>query len=499
MSKINKITQETVQSRKSLIGIFLPGCFVLLIALGGCKKFLEMPLKDKVPQEALFNDEQGFIDALTGVYLGMDKPASVPMKGLYTYDLSVGMLSVMVNNYTNASTSVLGDNLFANAYKYDYNQLGVKQEIGFIWSGMYNNIANLNNMLGYVDAKKSLFSRDHYYKVKGEALALRALFHFDLVRLFGQSPSTGLNEKAIPYITSFTAKSTPFVSLNAALDSCIVDLNKAKTVLAQADTSAINQGNTDLSSGYTQNHMNYWATKACLARIYLYKGDYASAMANAKEVIASNKFPLSTSNVAVATAGTRDRLFSKELVFAVYSTNVNTINESMFNVAQGTSLQLAATNKNAIYGTTAPLDWRLSWFDNNPAKAFNVPSKFFQNPGLPYAMQNIVPLIRISEMYYILAESANALGALPAGLSYLNMVRSARGLNPLTAAEVPDGVALSAEITKEYKKEFIQEGQTFFYYKRLNKDLKVESGTTVNVPANPYVFPVPDKEREYNQ
>jgi hypothetical protein len=221
-------------------------------------------------------------------------------------------------------------------------------------------------------------------------------------------------------------------------------------------------------------------------------------MANAKEVIASSKFPLSTTNVAVATASTRDRLFSKELLFAVYSTNINTINEGMFNVGgQGTSLQLATTNKNAIYGTTAPLDWRLSWFDNN-SKAVNVPSKFFQNAGLPYAMQNIVPVARISEMYYIVAECSNALGDLPTGLSYLNRVRSARGLNPLTATNVPDGVALSAEITKEYKKEFIQEGQTFFYYKRLNKDLKTESGTTVTVPANAYVFPIPDKEGEYN-
>jgi hypothetical protein len=256
MSKINKITPQINKACIRLTNTCLLFCFVLLIALSGCKKFLEMPLKDKVPQEALFSDEQGFMDALTGVYLGMDKPGAVSMKGLYTHDLSIGMLSVMVNNYTNASSSVLGDNLFANVYKYDYNQVGVKQEIGYIWNGMYNNIANLNNLLGYIDAKKDIFSRDHYYKVKGEALALRALFHFDLARLFGQSPATGLNEKAIPYITSFTANSIPFVSLTAALDSCIVDLNKAKAVLSQADTLAINQGSADLFSGYSQNHMN---------------------------------------------------------------------------------------------------------------------------------------------------------------------------------------------------------------------------------------------------
>ncbi|SFH43380.1 RagB/SusD family nutrient uptake outer membrane protein [Pedobacter insulae] len=494
---MSTIKKNTLQINKATIACLLCG-IALLFSLGGCKKFLEIPLKDKIPQSTLFADEQGFIDALTGVYIGMDKPQSTfsSMKGLYTHNLSIGMLSVMVNNYTNAPTSALGDGLYSNAYKYDYEQTGLKQEIGYIWGGLYHNIANLNNLLNHIDAKKDVFSRDHYNRVKGEALALRALFHFDLARLFGQSPATGLNDRAIPYITTFKAKATPFVSLKAALDSCIVDLKDAKALLAQTDTTAINQAHADLFAGFTQNRMNYWATNACLARIYLYKGDYANAMVSAKEVIGSQKFPLSTSNVAVSTANNRDRLFSKELVFAVYNTNVTIINEGLFNLGgTGVSLQLAAATKTTIYGTT---DWRLSWFDNNSAKSFNVPSKFFQDANLPYALQNNVPVIRITEMYYIVSECANALGDLSTGLSYLNMARNARGLTSLTAINVPDGITLSAEIGKEYKKEFIQEGQTYFYYKRLNKDLKAETGTTVTVPANVYVFPIPDKEGENN-
>lgn len=472
--------------------------FMLLLVCTGCKKFLDMPVRDKVPQEALFNDENGFIDALTGVYLGMDKPGTLPTKGLYTSDLSMGMLSAMVNNYTNASSSNLGESLYANASRYDYNQDGVKQEIGVLWSGMYNNIANLNNLLSHIESKKGVFTRDYYNRVKGEAIGLRALFHFDLARLFGQSPVIGKAEKAIPYVATFGAASTPFISLDAALDSCLSDLNNAKNILAKTDTSAVYGGTAELFPAYTQNHLNYWASKALLARVYLYKGDYKNAMRNAVEVIASNKFPLSTSNVAVATASIRDRLFSKELIFSVYSTNVNKVSEGLFNVSSGTSLQMSATIKNAIYGTAAPLDWRLSWFDNNVV-GVNVPSKFFQNANLPYIMQNIVPVIRVSELYYIAAECANASGDLSTGVSYLNRVRNARGLNSLTATQVPDAVALSNELTKEYKKEFIQEGQTFFYYKRLNKDPKLESGTTNTVPANAYVFPVPDKENEYNK
>lgn len=482
---------------KCLKSVVLLCSVTVLGSLSSCEKFLEMPVRDKVLQESMFTDEQGFMDALTGVYLAMDKPASSGGMGLYTHDLSMGMLSVMANDYSNAATSALGDGLYANSFRYDYEQNRVKQEIRFIWSGLYNNIANLNNLLAYIDQKEDVFSRDHYHRVKGEAIALRALFHFDLARMFGQSPVTGMDERAIPYVRVFSAESTPFVSLQSALDSCISDLNSAKAILAQTDTTALSEGSLVLFSGYTQNHMNYWATKALLARVHLYRGNYNLALKEALEVIGSNKFPLSTSNVAVASANVRDRLFSKELLFSLYSTNTVTNSDGLFNMSAGNPLMLALANKNALYGTVAPLDWRLSWFDNN-ARNINVPSKYFQNSNLPYTMQNIVPLLRITEMYYIVAECKNNMGDLEEGLGYLNAVRMARGLNPLTLSAVPDNVALSNAITLEYKKEFIYEGQTFFYYKRLNKDLKVESGTTAVVPNNAYVFPIPDKEGEYN-
>src|SRR6185503_17047590 len=76
---------------------------VITSLMAGCKKFLDIPPKDKVPQSSLLNDQQGFKEALTGVYLGMNKPASGGVYGLYTTDLSMGMLSTMAYNYDNAT------------------------------------------------------------------------------------------------------------------------------------------------------------------------------------------------------------------------------------------------------------------------------------------------------------------------------------------------------------------------------------------------------------
>src|SRR6185436_7494543 len=248
---------------------------VVVLFLSGCKKFLDVPPKDQVPQSTLFKDEQGFKDALIGVYLGMDKPTNGHNYGLYTTNLSMGMLTTMAYQYDNATIANAGTGgaFYNNVVYYFYSDGEVKQEIDGIWGGMYNNIANLNNILIQIEGKKDLFHGDNFNRVKGEAIALRALFHFDLVRLFGQPPLTGSTVKAIPYITQFSVKSTPFATVQSALDSCIADLNNAKEMLAAADTSRVVKGVEDPFTSYTQNHLNYWAVQALLARVYLYKGD----------------------------------------------------------------------------------------------------------------------------------------------------------------------------------------------------------------------------------
>ena len=81
---------------------------------------------------------------------------------------------------------------------------------------------------------------------------------------------------------------------------------------------------------------------------------------------------------------------------------------------------------------------------------------------------------------------------------FLNKVRQARGLTALNSGGITNTDSLSKEIMREYQKEFIQEGQTFFYYKRLNKDLRLVTATNAAIPADVYVFPIPDKEKEYN-
>src|SRR4029079_16079698 len=75
------------------------------ILMTGCKKFLDVPPKDKVPQAKLFSNEEGFKEALIGVYLAMDRPTNGGKNGLYTNNLTMGMLSTLAYDYDNAAVS----------------------------------------------------------------------------------------------------------------------------------------------------------------------------------------------------------------------------------------------------------------------------------------------------------------------------------------------------------------------------------------------------------
>ena len=93
-------------------------------------------------------------------------------------------------------------------------------------------------------------------------------------------------------------------------------------------------------------------------------------------------------------------------------------------------------------------------------------------------------------MYYSAAECGLATGKGAdrlLAIDRLNIVREKRGMsvlgNDLTVASVQN------EITKEYQREFINEGQLFYYYKRLGFE-KIPYATKAATDAV-YVVPLP--------
>ena len=104
-----------------------------------------------------------------------------------------------------------------------------------------------------------------------------------------------------------------------------------------------------------------------------------------------------------------------------------------------------------------------------------------------------IPLIRLAEMYYILAESV------PVGESagYFNRVRNARGISRNDNKEFDDEDALYDALNKEYQKEFFAEGQWFYFLKRHNYRTFWRCPNTVASMSDNYVLPTPDDEIAY--
>ena len=183
--------------------------------LGGCSDWLDVDPKSQIKQEALFESEAGFRDALTGIYTVMARTE------MYGGNETMGFLDMVGQVYTDVSIN------YEDALKYDYESTKVEECIDAIWRGNYNAIANCNHILANVDEKKGVFSSGVYEAVKAEAMALRGFLHFDVLRGFAPSYLRGANVAAIPYVEEVTNKPIAQLTVAEVIDKVIDDVEAA--------------------------------------------------------------------------------------------------------------------------------------------------------------------------------------------------------------------------------------------------------------------------------
>ena len=97
-------------------------------------------------------------------------------------------------------------------------------------------------------------------------------------------------------------------------------------------------------------------------------------------------------------------------------------------------------------------------------------------------------------MYYIAAECRLEPGEnydRDMALEYLSTVRDHRGITQDLPTTLTDE-EIGKEIYKEYRKEFVGEGQIFFYYKR--KGMERIPGYNGIMTDQQYQYPMPDDE-----
>ena len=197
-----------------------------------------------------------------------------------------------------------------------------------------------------------------------------------------------------------------------------------------------------------------------------------------------------------STSSNQDRSFATEHIFALNVTNWEDLMDTYIfsgevgipgSITEGeNTLFISAEERSSMYeGYTADLRYQYC-FEPFGTKFFI--SKFYQNTKAARYFQERLPLIRLSEMYYIAAECAETVSE---GVNYLDQVRSHRGLTSYALDRSMSKDNLAQEIRKEYKKEFWGEGQLWYYYKR-KMDMTF---STYMTDIKFFTFEIPDIEQ----
>ena len=484
---------------------------LLALVFVSCKKWLDIQPESEISADVLFSTEDGFQEALIGTY------TKCTQRALYGKELTVGLPEALAQNYT-----LTGNDRYEylQTSLYNYNDAKFIFRKDSIWRGMYNAITNCNLLLENIDKKKRIFTGNNYNLIKGEALALRAYLHFDLLRMFAPSYNTQPGAAGIPYVTVYSTKTTAMSTVSAVIDSAISDLSTAKQLLTidpirnasyivgypnETDTTLYTEESAASLFLHNRRHrMNYYAVCGTLARVYLYKNDKINALDNALQVINSNKFPWTNNTDFLAVDDeAKDRILYKELVFGWYNRAMATNYNVDFFLTGASGIYLSDNAGTAIYetGGVGADDLRYKeWFSassNTGSNALGI-TKYKRNIVNTAADANrhymMAPAIRLSEMYYIAAECTYATD--PAkGIGYLNTVRTHRGIG----STLPAGTESSfyTELLKECRKEWYAEGQIFYMYKRLNRAIINQNGGNIPVSDKTFVLPLPNDEILY--
>ncbi len=466
-------------------------CVVMLalFCTTSCNDWLEVKPKTEEEADKLFSTLDGFKSALAGVYIGMSQTE------LYGREMTFGMVGVLGQEW--GSGSDLGNQYSAYSYllNYNYEQVVSKALIDAVWNKMYEGIANVNTLIQYSDLKREVLG-DYYGVVRGEALALRAYMHFDLLRLFAPYDFSAEAKVAIPYVLEAKPAIAPQLTPTKFVEYALKDVEAALELL-KSDPILTGEDVSGVDNGYLANrnfHLNYYAVLGLKARICLYAKDMASAYSAANEVILAQQqkglFPwVKTADITTTEANLRDRTFSSEHLFAFNTTKLEEYIKGYFREASlplmerlmPGELYEADDYRTALYET-------YSGFANVLTKFWQMDKAYVQGQGYVTPKRNRMPAIRIAEMYYIAAEALKE-SNIGEALEMLNTLRVHRGLMKL---ENLDKDQLQEELEREYYREFIGEGQVFFYHKRMN--------TSIIATANAvYVLPMPDDEIDLGQ
>ncbi|OIQ37963.1 MAG: RagB/SusD family nutrient uptake outer membrane protein [Bacteroidetes bacterium MedPE-SWsnd-G1] len=385
------------------------------------------------------------------------------------------------------TNEVRSDNMFSNGNSGRYStqaEFKYNENTDYLWNNAYSVIANANIV---INTDVTTLDGDLAYgrHLQGEAIAIRALAHYDLLRSFGQqhAPSGDLG---VPIVTTFKGDAeslSPSRNTVSEVKSAIyLDLEQAFGMMDVAYDSKI--------------FISKYAAKALEARVALYFGDWARARDAAKMVIDNGGYTIApaasfVSNWAGKEAG--NSIFELQ-----YSGSDNAGNGSLAYMYRFPS------DAPSGYGDAEAIANVIDLYADGDVRkdilGYQDAGTRLRNMGkYPDTVTNAdnVPLIRIEEIVLIYAEALFEINnADPMALTQLNMITSNRGAAAHT-------MVTKDIILDERRKELMFEGFRFDDLMRTGMSVDVIGSSqnlieTLSYPNNLFTYPIPAAEINAN-
>ena len=492
-----------------ILPIFMAG------VMSGCGKWLDVIPEDNTTEDLLFSDYGGYHSALNGIYQTMASPE------LYGQNLTWGYLSALSQYYDNYN---IGNTMpFSYTEQYDYASDEVKAFGEEIWRQGYFVIANCNNLLQHLaEADPEMFPNNYMGEMdmlKGEALAARALMHFDLLRLFAEAPAVNMDGMAIPYSKTYPDMFPQRLTTGQVLDNVLADFREAASLLQPIDSTSIwmvgaynrySANNSDAGLFFKARgfRLNYVAVRSLMARVYAYAGDMKSAYDCAAGIFKTFKeeessYSYSTFSSSAQSDAIRHHKMIDGMLVSFYSATL--VNDYLATGATGNSETNPFRLKNLDYIFADADDYR-NYNDEGNKLIYLISNeylgslKYIERTGgsNTYESENcLLPVMRLSELALIMAEYLVSQNNIADAVSILNELRQARGCQLRTLQPTATAEEINEEIRMESWRENVAEGQYFFFCKRKNLPTIMDDGVIIQMEGK-YTMQIPDSETSMN-
>lgn len=422
---------------------------ILTSILVGCSKWLELKPRDGIVSDAFWATKEQVDAAVNGIYASLLAGNGGDNRSLVDYMFVWG----------EARGDMVEPGFRASADELNLVNLNILPTNGFTnWANIYETINYCNVVIdnaGQVLSRDNTFNQDHLNRSIGQALAIRGLMYFYLVRTFRDVPlklkATNSDDDISPIAKT---------SGDSILNQIVTDLTTAETLVPTTYSK---------TSAYDKGRVTKYGVNAMLADVYLWMENYSACVTQCDKVIASGQYGLVPGGSfftqlflnGASSESIFELQFDQQILNPFY--NMQTPSNKRWGAAQyvpetvfGVDLtnaipQVDYRGPNASYRNADYTIWKYVGADN-----LGDAIRTLDQSDAPWI------LYRYADILLLKAEALNQLDEPLEASRLVKRIRERANALELTTMDSTDKSSMTTYILNEREREFAYEGKRWF-------------------------------------